>query len=46
MINLNKKSLCSLALIAVLVLSLFPSFASARKRTFKISKEKSPSLRP
>ncbi|VTR42627.1 Endoglucanase A [Actinobacillus pleuropneumoniae] len=31
MINLNKKSICSLALIVSLVISLFPSYASAAK---------------
>lgn len=42
MINQNKKSLCSLAIIAVLVLSLLPSFASAAKNEHSRSPKKNP----
>ncbi|MCM3260381.1 cellulase family glycosylhydrolase [Paenibacillus lautus] len=42
MINLNKKSICSLALIVSLVISLFPSYASAAKHEHPKHPKKNP----
>lgn len=42
MITLNKKSICSLALIVSLVISLFPAYASAAKNEHSRSPKKNP----